>query len=146
MNQQIVSAAIVIVSIVVYQTNMKLVSGELNPLHVLATIFSTALICTLLALKFLPATQTASNVPFLQNFPLSAVLVGLAIVGIELGYLLMFRSGWHLASAPLVTMGGAAVILAVIGAMFFNQSLTVKSVSGLIIVLIGLYLLSPKEI
>ena len=146
MNPQLISVSIVIVAISVYQTNMKLVSSELNPLHVLVTIFSTALICTLAAVKFFPAEQLATKVPFFPNFPLPAVIVGIAIVGIELGYLMMFRSGWHLAAAPLVTMGGAAIILVFIGALFFQQAITVRSVSGLLVILFGLYLLAPKEI
>lgn len=144
MNAQFVSASVVIVSIAVYQTNMKLVSGALNPLHVLVTIFSTALLCTLLAIKFVPALQTTTTEPFLSNFPYSAVIVGLAIVGVELGYLLMFRSGCHLASAPLVTMGGAAVLLTIIGAILFSQPLTARTIAGLVIVISGLYILSIK--
>jgi len=142
MTPQITTAAIAIASVVTYQLCMKVVPQDLNPISALVTIFSTALVCTLIAAKFAPVDPPSWS---LAEFSWAPVFVGVAIVGIELGYLLMYRSGWHLAAAPLVVMGAAAVVLTPIGFVVFRQPWSAKFVLGLALCLYGLYLLSPQE-
>lgn len=142
MTPQIGTAAIVICSIAMYQICMKSIPEGINPLNALVTFYLSALVCTLVAGKLL-----TTNEPFLTTsaFSWQAVLVGVAIVGIELGYLLMYRSGWHLAVAPLIGMGGAVVLLTVIGLAVFRQPLPIRHFLGLSLCLFGLYLLLPRE-
>ena len=142
MTPQITTAAIAIASVVTYQLGMKTIPQGLNPISALVTIFATALICTIIAARLLPVDSP--NWSFAE-FSWRPVFVGIAIVGIELGYLLMYRSGWHLAAAPLVVMGSAAVILTPIGFLVFRQPWSLRYVFGLAICLYGLYLLSPQE-
>lgn len=142
MTPQITTAAIAIASVVSYQLCMKLVPQDLNPISALITIFSTALVCTLVAARFAPIDSPSLS---FAEFSWTPVFVGVAIVGIELGYLLMYRSGWHLAAAPLVVMGAAAVLLTPIGFLAFRQPWSSKYVLGLAMCLYGLYLLSPQE-
>jgi multidrug transporter EmrE-like cation transporter len=142
MTPQITTAAIAIASVVTYQLCMKVVPQDLNPISALVTIFSTALVCTLIAAKFAPIDAPSWS---FAEFSWVPVLVGVAIVGIELGYLMMYRSGWHLAAAPLVVMGSAAVILTPIGFLVFKQPWSSKYVFGLALCLYGLYLLTPQE-
>jgi len=142
MTPQITTAAIAIASVVTYQLCMKLVPQDLNPISALVTIFGTALVCTLIAAKFVPVD--VPNWSFAE-FSWTPVFVGVAIVGIELGYLLMYRSGWHLAAAPLFVMGSAAVVLTPIGFLVFRQPWSSRYAFGLALCLYGLYLLSPQE-
>jgi len=142
MTPQITTAAIAIASVVTYQLCMKVVPQDLNPISALVTIFSTALVCTLIAAKFAPVDPPSWS---FAEFSWTPVFVGVAIVGIELGYLLMYRSGWHLAAAPLVVMGAAAVVLTPIGFLVFRQPWSSKYVLGLALCLFGLYLLTPQE-
>ena len=142
MNAQIASAALVIASLALYQIFIKTVPAELNPLVALVTFYVTALVCSLVAVKFAPI-----DVPdwSFANFSWPAVGVGIAIVGIELGYLLMYRSGWHLAAAPLVAVGGAAVLLIPISFFVFRQPWSARYGFGILFCLYGLYLLSPRK-
>ena len=134
MTPQITTAAIAIASVVIYQLCMKVVPQNLNPISALVTIFSTALVCTLVAAKFAPVDTPSWS---FAEFSWTPVFVGVAIVGIELGYLLMYRSGWHLAAAPLVVMGGAAVLLTPLGLLVFRQPWSSRYIFGIALCLYG---------
>jgi len=142
MNAQVASAAVVIASLAMYQIFIKTVPTELNPLIALVTLYVTALVCTLLAIKFAPIDAPHWS---LSEFSWPAVAVGIAIVGIEIGYLFMYRSGWHLAAAPLIAVGGAAVVLIPVSVLVFRQPWSARYGFGILICLYGLYLLSPRE-
>lgn len=142
MMTQSTTAAIAIGSMVMYQISMKMVPHSLNPISALVTFYATALGCTLIAAKFIPVNGTAWSV---AEFSWAAVFVGVAIVGIELGYLLMYRSGWHLAAAPLVVMGGATVLLLPVALFVFLQPWSSRYFFGIALCLYGLYLLAPQE-
>ena len=138
----VTSAIIVIASLVTYQVCMKLVPGGINPISALATFYFTALLCTLAAARFVP---TESPVWSMSEFSWAAVVVGIAIVGIELGYLLMYRGGWNLSTAPVLGMGAAAVILVPISVMVFKQPWSPRYLIGIALCIYGLYLLTPQE-
>lgn len=142
MNTQVASAAVAIASLAMYQIFIKTVPTELNPLIALVTFYVTALVCTLLAIKFAPIDAPHWS---LSEFSWPAVAVGIAIVGIEIGYLFMYRSGWHLAAAPLIAVGGAAVVLIPVSVLVFRQPWSARYGFGILICLYGLYLLSPRE-
>jgi multidrug transporter EmrE-like cation transporter len=142
MMTQTTSAFIAIASVVAYQLSIKSVPHDLNPISALVTFYVTALICTVIAAKFMPVSVPNLSI---AEFSWAAVLVGIAIVGIELGFLLMYRSGWHLAVAPLVTMGAATILLAPIAVFVFRQPFSARYFFGLALCLYGLYLLAPQE-
>lgn len=139
---QLSSAVIAIASMVMYQICMKVVPHQLNPISALVTFYSTALVFTLIVAKFVPVDAPNWSV---AEFSWAAAFVGVAIVGIELGYLLMYRSGWHLSSAPLIVMGGAAVLLTPVALLIFRQPWSSRYAFGIVLCLCGLYLLSPQE-
>jgi len=139
---QTTSALIVISSVATYHVFIKSVPHDLNPISALVTFYVTALICTLIAAKFVPVATPDWS---MAEFSWAAAIVGVAIVGIELGFLLMYRSGWHMSVAPLVTMGAATVLLAPIAVFVFRQPFSARYFFGLALCLYGLYLLSPQQ-
>ena len=141
MTAQLSSAAIAVGSVAMYQIAIKLVPEGLNPINALVTFYITALVCTLLSAKFIPVDAPSWQ---FSDIPWAAVIVGIAIVGIELGYLLMYRSGWELAKAPLIGMGGAAVLLVPISFLIFRETVSLRGLSGIVLCIYGLYLMAPK--
>ncbi len=142
MNGQLASVALAIGSVVAYQICMKIVPESLNPINVLVTFYVSALVFTLAAARFLPVDAPSWT---LSEFSWVAVGVGIAIVGIELGFLLMYRSGWHVGLAPLVVMGGAAILLMPVAIFVFGQAWTPRFLVGIVLCMYGLYLLAPQE-
>ena len=139
---QTTSAFIAIASVVAYQVSIKSIPHDLNPISALVTFYVTALVCTLVVARFVPVSMPSWS---MTEFSWAAVMVGIAIVGIELGFLLMYRSGWNLAVAPLVTMGSATVLLVPIAVFAFRQPFSARYLFGLALCLYGLYLLAPQR-
>ena len=73
----LLSATIVVSSIVVYQVCMKLVPEGINPVSALLTFYVSALICTLLTAAVLGLHEGMLSI---NQFTWPAVLVGVAIV------------------------------------------------------------------
>lgn len=143
MNAQLASAALTIVALATYQSFIKAIPQGVSPVFALTTFYVTALCCSLVALKFAPI-----DIPKYSQDQVSwaAVGAGVAIVGIELGYLMMYRAGWHLAAAPLFVVGGAALLLTPIAIMVFRQPMNAKFVVGMALCLSGLYLMAPRQV
>ena len=71
----------------------------------------------------------------------TAPALGFSIVALEVGYIFAYRSGWKINTASLVTNIALAVMLLVIGFLFYGESITVSKVAGVVICCIGLYFL-----
>ncbi len=70
--------------------------------------------------------------------------MGFAIVGIELGYILMYRNGWEISSAALVANIIVAVLLLLIGFLFYKDVITGIQLLGAILCIVGLLLIKIK--
>ena len=143
MMNQATTAGIAIAFVVIYQLCMKVIAEDLNPISALVTFYVTALVCTRIGARFLPVSMPAWSY---AEFSWAAAGVGVAIVGIELGFLLMYRTGWHLSTAPMVVMGGAAVLLIPVAWLVFQQPWSARYFFGLVLCLSGLYLLAPQKL
>lgn len=71
----------------------------------------------------------------------TAFALGIAIVGLEFGFLCIYRSGWKISIANLFTSIILACILLIIGLLFYKESLTVKQILGIFVCALGLFLI-----
>jgi transporter family protein len=75
-----------------------------------------------------------------------SVLTGLCVGAGTVAFFLLFQKGGPLSAVPMVLAGGAA-IMAVVGILFFKEPATLIRVSGIVLSLLGLFLLrySPAK-
>jgi transporter family protein len=75
-----------------------------------------------------------------------SVLTGLCVGAGTVAFFLLFQKGGPLSAVPMVLAGGAA-IMAVVGILFFKEPATMIRVSGILLSLLGLFLLrySPAK-
>jgi bacterial/archaeal transporter family protein len=71
---------------------------------------------------------------------LYSVLTGLCVGAGTVAFFLLFQKGGPLSAVPMVLAGGAA-IMAVVGILFFREPATLIRVSGILLSLLGLFLL-----
>ena len=60
------------------------------------------------------------------------------------GYLLMYRNGWQVSKGPLAAYICAAVVLLVIGAVFYREGLSPQKLAGMGLCLAGIFLINLK--
>lgn len=138
-----VAMLITIFSNLLYHISQKTIKTSAHPLISLMVTYFIALILCFMLLPFFPI-KTSFISEFRQlNF--SSYLLGLAIIGLEIGFLLAYRSGWNISYAAVVSNVALGLLLIPIGLIFFKDRLSVYNYVGVFFAIIGLILISLKK-
>ena len=71
----------------------------------------------------------------------TAYALGVAIIGLEFGYICIYRAGWKIGVASLVANISLACVLLVVGYFFYKEIITLKQLLGMGVCAIGLMLI-----
>jgi multidrug transporter EmrE-like cation transporter len=66
-------------------------------------------------------------------------------VGIEFGFLLMYRSGWNLGIASVLSTVFASLILVPVAVFVFKDKISWVNIAGILVCLVGLVMLNWKR-
>ena len=72
----------------------------------------------------------------------TAFVLGIAVVGLEVALLFMYKAGWPVSSAVVVKAGFLAIALLFVGLLLYKEPITGSKVAGVFLCLGGLYLLN----
>ena len=72
----------------------------------------------------------------------TAPVLGLSIVGLEAGFVLLYRAGWKISLGALTANTGVAVALLFVGVLLYRETLTLRQILGMIACAVGLFLLN----
>ena len=144
MNLYILSMAITIAANIGYHFCQKSIGPQVHPLISLAITYGVALTATLLAIPFAGIPGGAGWTAFSQVNWASYVL-GLAAVGLEVGFLLAYRAGWQVSVAALYSNMLVTVLLVPVGVFAFHEGLGLRKVLGFILAIAGLWLLGTNN-
>ena len=81
----------------------------------------------------------------LRKLNWASIGLAIAIVGIEFGFLLVYRAGWHLGIAAVLTNVVASLILVPVAIFFFKDQISWVNVLGILVCLAGLVMLNWKR-
>ena len=81
----------------------------------------------------------------LKNVNYASYLLGVAVVGIETGFLLIYRSGWKLGLAAPFSSSITNVLLILIGLLVFKEHITGVKLLGILFCIAGVFLISIKQ-
>jgi len=131
---------LIVVSNIVYNVCQKSTPQNLNPFSALLITYLTAAVLTFIASLFY---QTDKR--FLQSFSelnWTSFALGVAIVGLELGYLLAYRAGWNISVGSLVANIILAIMLIPIGILCYKEGFALNQILGVVFCLLGLILIN----
>jgi drug/metabolite transporter (DMT)-like permease len=137
------SIVLAIAGSVLYNVFQKMIAPAVNPLVSLLITYSMALALTAAALLAQPAR--ASLPEALRQANWASFALGGAIVVLELGFLLAFRSGWNISLAALASQSATAILLVPIGLLAFKERITGMNIAGMAVCLAGLILMNLKR-
>jgi drug/metabolite transporter (DMT)-like permease len=150
MKPLLLAFAIATVGSVLYHLGQKLVPPAAHPLAVLMAAYAVAFTLSLAALSWLrPVGATA---PWRQAFAgmatgpglRVALLLGVGVLLIEVGFLLAYRAGGSLQWSGVAVNGAAAVLLLPIAVLAFKEPFSLPKAAGILLVLAGLALLTRR--
>jgi len=143
MNWHTISLPLVVVSVVLYHLAQKSIPRESNPLLAVAGAYFFA-ICVCLAGFFLSGERSKFGELLRNQSWLPVFVLGIAAIGIELGFLYAYRSGWKVSTTATTTNIFVAVSLAFIGLLWYREALTVTNIIGIFLCIAGVVLLNMK--
>lgn len=128
---------LVVLSSVGYQVGLKEVAGVGDPMISLMVTYLAASAVSFVIYFF----QSLGKESFLRgvlSVNVSAVGLGLAIVGIEVGTLFMYRAGWAVNVAFVVANSLIVAALMLTGFLLYKEKLTLRQLIGVGISLAGI--------
>jgi uncharacterized membrane protein len=131
-----------VVANVLYHIFLKLTPATVNPLLSLMVTYLVAATATAVIYLLYP-DKTALTVG-LKELNWASYALGLAIVGLEVGFILAYRAGWNISLAGLVSSTTVSMLLIPVGLLLFKESLTAVNMLGIALCLIGLILVNYK--
>ena len=133
--------ALIVCSNLFYNVAAKATPPDVNAFASLVVTYAAAALCALLLMRF----QTGSfSLDHIKGVNWTAVLLSASIVGLEIGYILAYRAGWNISVCSLVANIILAVLLVVVGVLFYRESVSPKQIGGMALCLGGLLLLNLK--
>jgi multidrug transporter EmrE-like cation transporter len=133
---------IAIVSTFGYHLVIKLTPGTVNPLVSLAVTYAAVTVLFSVAAVLVPDGAPLREAVRQVNW--TALALAVMIIGLDLGFLLLYRSGFDLSLGQIVTQSAAALLLIGVGVAVFRERLTVTNVAGIALCIAGLWLISRR--
>ena len=131
---------IIVVSNVLYNICTKSTPSEVNAF---ATLSITYLVAAVVSFITFFITSKGKNI-FTEfgKTNWTAFVLGVVIVGLELGYILAFRNGWSMKTASVTANIALAVVLIFVAAILYKETITIKQVAGIVVCCGGLALIN----
>ena len=99
--------------------------------------------------SFIVFTLTGDGVSLvseIKDINWAVIVYGIASVGLESAYILLFRAGWNISLGGLVCNILVAVSMILVGLLIFGESLSPKQFAGIILCIAGLLVINRSEI
>ena len=137
------SITLAICSSALYHFVAKSTPSNVNFTVSLLVTYAVAFMVTLLGFFFFPATNGIAAE--LKHLNWASIGLAIAVVGIEYGFLLTYRAGWHLGIAAVLVNVVASLILVPVAIFVFKDKISLVNVLGIFVCLAGLIMLNWKR-
>src|SRR3990172_590771 len=137
------SITLAICSSALYHFVAKSTPATINFSVSLLVTYAVAFSVVLLTLFFFPMPNGFGFE--LKQLNWASIGLAIAIVGIEFGFLLVYRSGWNLGIAAVLVNVVASLILVPVAIFVFKAKLNWVNIVGIVVCLAGLVMLNWKR-
>jgi multidrug transporter EmrE-like cation transporter len=125
-----------------YHLVLKVTPAGVSPL--LSLMLTYALVTLVLGVILLLAPGAFDWRQELRQLNWTALALAVVIVGLDLGFLYLYRGGFEVSLGALVTQSAAAMLLLIVGVAVFREKLSAANVAGLVLCLAGLWLVNRR--
>jgi drug/metabolite transporter (DMT)-like permease len=134
------SIALIVASNILYNICQKSTPEKANPFAALLLTYLVAGILTVIA--FFLSKPEKTLIQSFKGLNWTSPLLGLAIVGLEFGYIMAYRAGWNISVGSLVANILLALALIPIGILFYQEGFGFNKILGAILCIAGLILIN----
>lgn len=134
--------ALVVISNTLYQVCAKSVPEGMNPLASLTVTYLIGAVVSCALYYMLNRDANLFREVRLTNW--APVVLGIVIVGLEVGFIYAFRAGWQVGTTQIITSAVVAALLIFVGYLLYHEAITWNKIAGIIICLAGLVLINCR--
>lgn len=131
---------IVILSNTFYNICMKSMPSDVNAFGALMVTYLVAAIIS--GIIFVFAVGPSNVGVELSKINWTSIILALAIVGLEVGYVFVYRAGWTVSTASVVANIGLACVLLVVGYFLYKENVSFNQILGIFVCMVGLILIN----
>ena len=132
--------ALVVFSNVVYHICAKSVPKEMDTMASMTIVYLVGAASA--AALFFVTNRGGSLSEEFAKMNLAPLLLGVAVVGLEGGYIYAYKNGWAVSMAAVVQSAFLSLALLAAGALLYNEAITLNKVLGICLCLVGLFFLN----
>lgn len=136
------SMCLTILSNVMYHIFQKSTSSKVNPFLSLIVSYLIAITISIILFPFYSKEKTF--VESIHELNWASAALGFSIVGLELGFLLIYRSGWSINIAAIFSSVAVTLILIPLGILIYKENLSIINFIGIILCISGLIMVNHK--
>lgn len=134
--------SVAVLATVAYHIVLKLTPAAANPFLSLAVTYAVVTVLFAGVYAFAPGTSPLRV--SLQALNWTAIALAVAILLLDLGYLMLYRAGFDVSLGQLVTQSAAALLLVIAGVAVFREKLTLVNAAGILLCVVGLWLINRR--
>lgn len=128
-----------VVANVFYHVASKSIPAEQNAFMGLVVNYATALIASAILFFIAPHEKILAEV-VKSNW--ACILMGLSITGVEVGFVMIYRTGGEVSTASLVVNILLALAMLIVGGIFYHEQISAQKIFGAILCIAGVILLT----
>ena len=134
--------ALVILSNTLYQVCAKKVPNTMDPFASLTLTYLVGAAVSI-AMYYL-FNRTGNLIREIGEANWAPFIFGLVVVGMEVGWIYVYKAGWQVSVAPIVQSSIVAVILLVVGVLCYHEPFSWNKLVGAAICVVGMIVINMK--
>ena len=131
---------LVVLSNIIYQVCAKSVPKKMNTMAIMTITYLVGAACS--AIVFFLTNKDSSLLQEFKKLNFAPFLLGVSIVGLEVGFIYAYKNGWAVSTASIVQSAFLSVALIFVGALLYHETITASKIIGVGVCLVGLYFIN----
>lgn len=135
--------ALAIAGNIIYHLAQKNIRKDADPLVAILIAYAIGFVACLALFPFV--SHNKPLLTSLRDATWANAALGLSVAMVEVGFLLVYRSGIPLGLAPVVSNVAVTLVLLPIGLFIFQEHLSLPKVAGVLLCVLGISLISSGD-
>lgn len=139
---QMIWLSVAIAATVGYHVVLKLTPAGANPFLSLTVTYAITTVAFAAVYAVAPGTLPLREAAGQLNW--TVLGLGVAVVFLDLGFLMLYRGGFDVSLGQIITQSAAALLLVLLGVAFFGEKLSLTNLGGIGLCVAGLWLINQR--
>ena len=132
--------AIIVLANTFYQVCAKGIPSSMDPFASMTITYFVGTICS--TILYFIVNRNGNLLTEYSKSNWAPALLGLCIVGLEVGFIYAYKVGWQVSTLSIVQSAFVAGVLIFVGWLLYHEAISLSKVIGIVICLIGLYFIN----